>query len=461
MLRGLAIALVVVWVGSADAAPKRKVKIVTEPAGATIYVGQTEDGPACEPTPCAIDVPIGETSIVIDLKDHQREYVNVVVPKRGKVPDAKFALTRAVGTIVIESPIGASVTVDDIDQGKAPARVDVPAEGHHVVIIMKGKTLYDDYVDVAAGSEVSVDPKKVASSGGGGGAVTGSGDGGGGDGDGGTGGDGEIPDGGDGGDGANGSGGGDGAITKTTPSAPRDRYASAAMLIDIGFRAFTFADATGKDFETGSFDEQGQVLVGPGVELWPGSMAGVRLLRGLSVFARYQYGINKQTVDAAGLMMKTNTFWQSMELSLRHRWTFAQRVTAEIGGGYVRDQYQFEGLPADIAKVPDVDYKAFRLGARASLLLPMGTGVIEPFLTFENRSIQSGGKLAAKFDQARPSGFRASVGVAARFGKITAKVEAAAIQYSWELVSAPMSSTQASSATDAIRAIGFSVGYEY
>ena len=36
MLRGLAIALVVVWVGSADAAPKRKVKIVTEPPGAKV-----------------------------------------------------------------------------------------------------------------------------------------------------------------------------------------------------------------------------------------------------------------------------------------------------------------------------------------------------------------------------------------------------------------------------------------
>jgi len=451
MVRVLAFALVVVWVGSADAAPRRKIKIVTEPAGATVYIGATEDGPACEPTPCSIDVEPGETAIVIDLKDHQRDYLNVVVPKRGKVPDAKFTLRPALGTINVSGPVGASVTIDDEDQGKAPVTKEVPAEGHHVVIIFKGKTVYDDYVDVAAGAEVTVDPKKVAS----GGAVTtgGSGEGGGEGGEGGEG----------GGEGGEGGGeDGEGAITdKVTPKVPRDRFFSLSALVDIGFRDFQYANASGGAIDTGQFRENGQVLVGPGLELWPGSMAGIRFLRGLSILARYQYGLNKQGVDA-NLMGATNTFWQSMELSLRHRWTFAQRVTVEIGGGYVRDQYQFEAMnPLDRPKLPDVDYKAFRLGGRVSLLLPFKSGAIEPFLTFENRSISSGGLLETKFATAEPSGFRASVGVAARFGKITARVEAAAIQVSWELVSNAMSPTQAASATDAIRVIGFSAGYEY
>ncbi|MBA3455121.1 MAG: PEGA domain-containing protein [Deltaproteobacteria bacterium] len=447
MFRVLAFALVVGWVGSADAAPKRKVKVVTVPAGATVYIGTTEESPACTPTPCSIDLAPGETSIVIDLKDHQREYGNVVVPKRGKVADAVFTLRAAIGTIVVDGPVGATVTIDGDVKGKAPVSAEVAAEGHHVVIVLKGKTIYDDYVDVVAGSELNVVPKKVASD-----PPDEGGDGG----DAGDGVDGEDP--GEDGDGET----GDGAITeKVTAPSRRDRYLSLSALVDIGFRDFSYADAGGSSINTGSFDEAGQVLVGPGLELWPGSMAGIRFLRGLSIMARYQYGINKQPVTAAGLMNRTNTFWQSMELSLRHRWTFFNRVTAELGGGYVRDQYQFEGLPNDIAKVPDVDYKAFRVGARISVLLPFKSGLVEPFLTFENRSIRSGGKLEAKFTRADPSGFRASVGIAARFGKITARIEAAAIQYSWDLEFDSMSPTEASSATDAIRVIGFSAGYEY
>ena len=58
--------VLVVSVGSAGAQAKRKVKIETEPAGATVYVGDKENGPACEPTPCTIDVPPGEVILVIE-----------------------------------------------------------------------------------------------------------------------------------------------------------------------------------------------------------------------------------------------------------------------------------------------------------------------------------------------------------------------------------------------------------
>jgi len=197
------------------------------------------------------------------------------------------------------------------------------------------------------------------------------------------------------------------------------------------------------------------------IELWPGSMAGIRFLRGLSLLVRYQYGLNKQKVTAAGLMNDTNTFWQSTEVSLRHRWTSRSGSPPSSAAATPANQYQFEGFPTDVREGPRRGLQGVSARRAISLLLPFEKGLVEPFLTFENRVIQSGGLLATKFDEARPSGFRASAGVAARFGKITARVEGRGDPVQLGARCRPDVDPQASSASDAIRAIGFSVGYEY
>ena len=437
MVRVLVAAALVAWVGVADAGPKRKVTIETEPAGASIYLGDVENGPVCEDTPCSVNLPIGEQILVIELAGHQRMYTSVVVPARGKLKTSTFKLEKAIGTIVVDGPRGARVVVGDTDHGKAPVRIEVAAEPHRVVVSLGGKTLYDDYIEVGSGEEVPVAVKRVA--GGGGGRADPDDD--------------EAPL-----DGDDDDGGSAGGIrTGTGTPARRAAYLRVTAALDIGFRHFVYANVeTPQTLREES--EAGQLLGGPIIELWPGAMAKVAALRGLSLVGRFQFGLNSQQVTGNGIMNETSTFWQSIEVSLRHRWTFGAKLGVELGAGYVQDRHQFSGRPEDIALVPDAHYQSMRLGARVSAVL----GTLEPYLSVENRFVMAGGKLEARFAEGTSiSGIRGSLGVSARFGKLSARLEGTATRYSWDFTFMPSAAYRAESATDSIRQIQLAVGYEY
>lgn len=416
-----------VWVGTADAGAGRKVAIESEPAGASVYVNEKEAGPACAGTPCTIEAPTGVVTIIIELKDHASAFQEVVVPKRGRVPRVTVKLLPAVGTIVVDGPPGASVQVDEEDKGTAPARVDVNEDAHHVVVTHNGRTVYDQFVDVTTGGETVITPKQVASS------------------------DGDEPEG-------EGEPTGTSEVVKTaTPKRPRDRFISASAAVDIGFRTFTYQDVETPQ-KLRDEKEGGQVLAGPLVEFWPGELAGIDPLRGLSILARLQFGVNSQAVSGNGIMDKTNTFWQSMEFSLRYRRRFASIFTAEAGVGYVRDQYQFEGTTQDLKLVPDVDYQSIRLGLRGSVIL----GNLEPYLTIENRVVTDGGKLAERFAAGTDaSGYRFGLGINARMGNFLGRVEGSALQYNWDIQFEPMAEFRATGASDSIRQIQIAIGYQY
>ena len=426
----VAAALVGIWVGQADAGSGRLVQVQSDPPGATVYLNEKEAGPVCPATPCSIEAPPGEQTIIIELANHQSKFEMVVVPKRGRVPGVKVKLDPAVGTIVVDGPPGASVMVDDLDKGKAPARIDVSEESHHVVVTLNGKTLFDEFVEVTTGNETTVTPKQVASGGDGGGSGEG--------------------------DGGSGSGGGNGITKPAGPGKKRDRFIMASAAVDIGFRQFSYSGVetaqTLRDEKEG-----GQVLAGPLVEIWPGELIGIDPLRGLSLLARLQFGVNSQDVTGNGIMDKTNTFWQSMEFSLRYRHRFADKFTAEGGIGYVRDQFQFEGNASDVELVPDVDYQSVRLGIRGSVLL----GNLEPYVQLENRVVTSGGKLETRFDEADASGYRMGAGINARKGSLLARFEASLTNYSWDITASPGADKIATGATDSIQQIQLAVGYQY
>ena len=418
-----------VWIGSADAGSGRKIAVESDPAGASVYVNEKEAGPACASTPCTIEAPAGEVTIIIELKDHASSFQELLIPKRGRVPKVTVKLLPAVGTIVVDGPPGASIQVDEENKGTAPLHIDVNEDAHHVVVTQGGKTLYDAFVEVTTGGETLVTPKQVASSGG---AEE---------------------------DGArSGEGAGSGDIVKSaTPKRARDRFISVSAALDIGFRTFTYQNVETPQ-KLRDEKEGGQVLAGPLIEFWPGELIGVDPLRGLSLLARLQFGVNSQAVTGNGIMDKTNTFWQSMEFSLRYRKRFASIFTAEAGIGYVRDQYQFEGNTVDLMLVPDVDYQSVRLGLRGSVIL----GNLEPYVVIENRVVTDGGQLANRFAAGtEASGYRGAVGVNARLGNFLGRFEASALQYNWDIKFDPSSEYRATGASDSIRQLQFAVGYQY
>ena len=434
---GRVLTVLLATAGIAVAAPKRKVRIETDPPGATVYLNAKEDGPVCT-TPCNITVPVGDTPIIVELANHKQLFENLSVTGRKKIT-VKYKLEAAIGTINVKGPAGARITVDDVDQGKAPAKLEVPAGPHTVVLAVDGKPIATEFVDLAANDEIVIEPK---------GAQVGTRDE-----------DVDVDD-------ETGETGGGGAATgeittRTNVGAPRTRgpYLKLGVAMDVGFRNFNYQ---GDDISTNLTPEKegGQVLVGPVVEVYPGTLAGIGFLRGTSIYLRFGYGVNSQAVTRKGTGMTTSakTFWRAFEASVRQRWPIKDVVAIEVGGGYVRDQYQFEGMVDDIKLVPDADYQSVRVGGRFSIL----TDRFEPYVAFENRIVLSGGALEKRFDEASATGLRAALGVEAKLGAFAVRVEGALNYYSWSFgFDSSMDEYRAESGTDSIKLITAAVGYAY
>jgi hypothetical protein len=195
-------------------------------------------------------------------------------------------------------------------------------------------------------------------------------------------------------------------------------------------------------------------LLGPAIELWPGRLAGAYALRNLSLFARFQFGVNHQKVTKENMDVGATTFSGAMEVSVRQKWIFGEIVGTELSAGYVRDQVEFNAAnDMVLLQVPSADYHSIRVGARVSLAKP-----IEPYLSIENRIVLSGGNLESRAAGTKESGYALAAGVAGHFGPLAARVEGSLAQYSWDF---DVTSGMPPSATDKLYGVLFVVGYQY
>lgn len=415
--------------GVAAAGPTSKVTLETDPPGAKVYFGLKEDGEKCT-TPCTVDAPVGETTIIIEADGRRSIIENLVVPRKQARPIKKrFTLPPTLGTLLVEGPAGATIKIDDEIKGKAPGPVeDVPAGAHHVVVELDGKTLYDSFIEIEDGREATV----VAT--GGPAAPTTE----------------------------------DDVSISDHDAAPaegqehRPPWIAAALAFDIGFRQFKYKGNDSKQLQRDN-TINGQALAGPAIEVWPARIAGLRMLRNLSLYGRFEYGLNPQDVfiartNAPDMQTSLRTKWHSLEISARQRWTIKDIAAIEVGGGYAQDAYQFRGDPADLAIVPNANYKTIRIGGRAALLLDR----LEPFIAVENRIVLSGGQVDDRYTLGSSvSGIHAAVGAAIHIiGHIDARVEGALTRYSWTF-SPGNGDPQAAGGTDSIQNVSLAIGYAY
>jgi hypothetical protein len=429
-----AAALVLAAMGTAYAGHTRKVQVESDPPGATVYLNDPSEGALCE-TPCTIDAPIGETPIILQREGYEPVFDNLVVSRRGKTPVARFTLVSAVGTLVIKgAPDGATVSVDETDKGTTPDKIQVESGSHHIVVTFKSKKLFDDFIRVETGTDTEIV------------ATASSAD------------DLGPPDDGDG----SGSDVQEEVHTKA-PSGPRQRFINAGIEADVGFRRFSYVNPhpqgnLGLGPNSGE-SEDGQVVAGPAIELWPAELLRLGYLRGLSLFVRFQFGLNHQvltTTDMSGAIVPAGaqTTWSSLEASIRHRWVIADTVAIEASGGFVRDVYGFQVDNEMIhTTVPDTDYKSLRLGARLSL-----TGTIAPYITAENRIVLSGGYFATQYMDAHASGLHGAAGMMIHAGALTAKIEGELTSYSWTFSA---QDPNADGATDKVFGFAALLGYQY
>ena len=407
-----------------------KVTIETDPPGAKVYFGLKEDGEICT-TPCTVDAPVGETAIIVEAENRRSIIDRLVVRKRNRPQKLTFKLELAVGSLVVEGGAGATIKLDDLDRGKAPLRIDnIEAGGHHVALEKNGKAIYDEIIEIEAGGEATVSAPAAV----------------------------ETPP------------AGDAAAVAATgqPSASGRRGARSVAVsaaVDVGYRHFNYSipDASMRTAYEQDEQELGQVLVGPILEIWPTTLLGLKFLPGLALYGRFEYGVNPQAVPIermGGSREPTTltTAWQSLEVSLHHRWTVADAGTIEVGAGYVDDRYRFNARqPADLALVPDAAYQAVRIGGRASLLF----GPLEPYIAIEQRIVLQGGPLEDRYSLGTSVyGVRGALGASARLGHFEARLEGALTLYSWTLKpDTTRDPTTAHGGDDVIENVTFALGY--
>jgi hypothetical protein len=413
--------VLVLLAGVAEAGPTRKVVVETDPPGATVYLNDKEAGPVCPATPCTIEIPVnGEANLIIEEASYAPEFTSVDLSKRSSKPlQVKVSLKKAMGFITVDAPKGALVSVDDKEEGTVPAHIEVEAGGRHVVVMSKGKSVFDDFVNVDVGEDIPSTPP--------------------------DGGDVDVPD-------------------KPPASGKKRRpYVFASGAIDVAFRKFTYDNVQmnhlGKQ-DLREEDEDGQILMGPLVEVYPMAIANVDMLPGLAAVLRYQYGVNSQSVTGNEVTGKLSTYWQSLEIGAKYRWVVLDQLAVEAGGGYLSDTYRYNSdKPTDINLVPDVSYQSLRIGGRAAYV----AGQFEPYIVLESRLVVSGGNLASRFPSgASASGLHGALGVQAHFGAIGVRLEGGLTQYSWTFKSDPTTDTYiATGGDDSIKQISISVGYVY
>jgi len=419
----------------------RKVDVDSDPTGASVYLNDVDSGAACNSTPCTIDAPVGTTTIIIRKDGYAPEITEINVPKRGKVMPFKVTLRSEVGTQIVTDPAfkGGRIFVDDIDKGPVPQHLDIPAGPHHAQVLVRGKPVADEILDLDAGAEHELKatasaplPPQVADT-----TVK--------------------------------SGGfeDDGGEVKPNsvikhkdpepePSEPREPYLFVGADFDVGFRQFRYDNAQNGLAATES--ESGQAMLGPAAELWPMILMGGHHLRGLSLFGKVEFGLNHQPVlDTANAPVGPTTFWGNIEAGVRHRWHVGEESSVALEGGFVRDQLQFMSTSkADLLKVPYADYRSIKLGVRASTMV----GSLEPFIELEGRIILSGGDLGDRFMSHDITGGHAAVGASLSAGPVYVRAQAAITIYSWALTNSGSSQPggTADGASDRIEVLSFVVG---
>lgn len=436
----------VLAIGTAHAGRKKKVSIESNPKGASVFVDDL-DRERCK-APCDVEVD-DDSTITVTLKGYRPKSEAVKFKRTEKAPYKRtFTLKKALGSLIVDGPKDADVFVDDENRGKAPVEIAASEGEHTVVIKLGGKQIYSQDVTVAANDEVHIkgeepkvatkepppkepkDPPDPAGDG------TKSNDG----------------------DGTKRIDIDGGSIEKPKP-APRssEPFFAANAIVSVAVRDFKYKAPDAGNSSINPANETGQVLPGVTIELWPGRLAGVTVLSGLSIYGRAQFGAVKQEVtldDQAKTKFGATTKWSAYEALIRQRFLLGP-VALEVGGGYSREQMLYAGMAAD--QLPGGDYAAIKIAVQ----IAKRAGGVLPYLSYNQLIVRpppdSG--LLVNFPMNTPdvSGIRVAAGIAINSGRFVGRVEAAGTQYTWTFN--PQQPAQG--ATDRIGCFSAFAGFAY
>jgi hypothetical protein len=405
----------------AEAAPKRPVRIETDPPGATVYVGDKESG-AAGVTPLDLRLPPGEHTVILELIGHlpRFEVIQVTGGAAKKPQVVSFTLEPAVATIVVDGsdmPTSARVFVDGEERGALPARIEVEPGAHQVEVIAEGRRPFEAWVEVAGGAEETVEVVLRGAD----------------------------------------------APARSEPAveaaAPRSRPSllAAGAGFELGWRRFRYQEPITSNAQP--FDADGVGLIALWIELHPQrALGGARLLWPLSLVASYRHGLPLETDLQGDAVADAN--WRAADIGLRYRIDLGPWVAVDLDAGWARTQFSFTGEDGgEVAEVPDVDYQALRLGGRV-LARP---GDWSFWVGAENQIVLDGGRVEDRFRGAEVDGYGLRGGLQVDWlrGRIVTRAEATWNHYGWLFDPAADDEFQATGGSDDLYGLSLAVGATY
>ncbi len=425
ILAVLAAAVALVWgAHTASAKPKRKVRIESDPPGATVYVGSKKAG-AKGTTPVTLDLAPGEQTLILELDGYLPHIESVTISMaKGRAARSPqkfaFALDKAVGTIRLQGlPEGAKVTVDGNEVSTLDSKVEVDPGAHEVVVKSGSGAPFDKWIEVSAGEDKRVDV----------------------------------------------SVGGDEPVVvehHEEPEAPSEKashpwYGTAGVSYEIGWRRFRYQNPQTTNLRP--FDANGVGMIDFWGELAPWRASpGAHVLWPLSITAGFGVGFPVTATAPNG--DTADTFWRTTDVGLRWRWNVSHAAALDFEGGWARLLYTFrDSMNGLISTIPDVDYETIRLGLRG--IAKIGKGRL--WIAGENRVILSGGEEQNRFSGGSIQGLAGHLGGDIPFadGRVVLRVEGNLSRYSWTFTTNPGDMYIADGATDVMWGFNIGLGGSY
>jgi hypothetical protein len=425
----IVVAVVVCALGAlaapAAAKPKRKVRIETDPPGATVYITDKKSG-VKGTTPVTLDLAPGETTVILELEGYLPHIESVAVVA-GKGKNAKkpqklsFALDKAVGTIRLKGlPEGAQVTIDGNEVSTLDKKVEVEPGAHQLIVKTTGQDPYDQWVEVSAGEDKIVDVKF----------------------------------------------GGEPVVAiehHEAPPAPSRKaahpwYGTIGAGYEIGWRRFRYDNPMTTNLRP--FDANGVGMIAFFAELAPWrASSGAHAIWPLSIVAGFGVGFPVTATAPNG--DTADTFWRTSDAGLRWRWNVTHELGLDFEAGWARLLYTFRDANNGLIEtIPDVDYETLRFGLRA--FAKLGGGRL--WVSGENRVVLSGGEEELRFNRgATAQGLGARLGgeVPIAKGRVLFRVEGSLAKYTWAFTSMAGDKYIADGASDVLFGVNIGIGGSY
>jgi hypothetical protein len=454
----LVAALAVPWLGQAGTAqaqlerPARegrtfKVRIESEPSGATVYL-DSRDGGAVGTTPVTAELQAGSWRLILDKDGYTASVTTFEVKLQRRTQRIRVELMALVtGVLVLTAPEGdlargADVMVDGRRIGVVPDEFVVEVGPHQVLVAGDADLRYEEWIEVAPGERVEVLVEL-------------------------------------------GMGEPEGAgVEVATPaprldeprpepeardgasresSAPRDDPppvgdgGRAALMLETGLAAggrhFSYLGPTSGNLRP--YDADGVAMFHLGIDLYPMARHARRALRalGLSASLDSAFSIESQTTDG----MAVDTRWSQFSAGLRWRAPIGPALLGfGLGYGAIAFEFDTDGTLAD--EVPTVDYRYVRYAADGRLDLgKLGVQAGAALL-----QVVSSGEVADRFRDATASGLEGHLGVSWRVGSmVEARLAGRYQRIRHHFVASTDDTVRADAATDQLYGILLGGAYIY